>query len=117
MKENSVFLEKDFYEQYGLDSKSTIHELLKKRSKDFTIGLMTDKRMFQSVIPYWETENGELKSLKLYPIALSMSGNKSGVGLPRLDKCAEFMSDFAQRCENYGTKIHKNPDGSYECCW
>ena len=107
----------DFYEQYGLDSKTTVHELLKKRSKDFSIGLMTDKRMFEAVIPYWETENVKLKHLKLYPIRLAMTGNKSETGLPRLEKNAEFMADFAKRCERYGTKLLKNPDGSYECRW
>jgi len=114
---NIEYAPEDFFEQYGLDSKATVHELLKKRSKDFSIGLMTDKRMFQSVIPYWETENGKLKSLKLYPISLSMDGNKSEIGLPRLEKDAEFMADFVRRCENYGTKFCKNPDGSYECCF
>jgi len=114
---NIEYAPEDFYEQYGLDSKATVHELLKKRSKDFTIGLMTDERMFQSVIPFWETENGKLKSLRLYPIRLSMTGNKSKVGLPRLEKDAEFMAAFAKRCERYGTKLCKNPDGSYECRW
>lgn len=114
---NIEYAPEDFYEQYGLDSKATVHELLRKRSKDFTVGLMTDKRMFQSVIPCWETENGELKSLTLYPISLSMTGNKSEIGLPRLERDAEFMADFARRCERYGTKLCKNPDGSYECRW
>lgn len=114
---NIEYAPEDFYEQYGLDSKTTVHELLKKRSKDFTIGLMTDKRMFQSVIPYWEAENGKLKSLRLYPIRLAMTGNKSETGLPRLEKDAEFMADFAKRCEKYGTKLLKNSDGSYECRW
>jgi len=114
---NIEYAPEDFFEQYGLDSKATVHELLKKRSKDFTIGLMTDKRMFQSVIPCWEMENGKLKSLKLYPIRLAMTGNKSEIGLPRLEKDAEFMSDFAMRCERYGTNLCKNSDGSYECRW
>ena len=114
---NIEYAPEDFFEQYGLDSRVTVHELLKKRSKDFTIGLMSDPRMFQAVIPYWETENGVLKSLKLYPIRLSMTGNKSEIGLPRLEKDAEFMADFARRCERYGTTLCKNPDGSYDCRW
>ena len=112
---NIEYAPEDFYEQYGLNSKATIHELLKKRSKDFTIGLMTDKRMFQAVIPYWEMKDGKIKSLKLYPITLSMEGNKSQLGLPSIDKTAEFMNDFTKRCEKYGTKLTKKPDGTYEC--
>ena len=75
------------------------------------------KRMFQSLIPYWETENGELKSLKLYPIRLSMNGNRSEIGLPRFEGDADFMEDFAKRCESYGTRLSKSSDGSYECHW
>ena len=114
---NIEYAPEEFYEQYHLTSKATVHELLKTRSKDFTIGLMTDKRMNQTVIPYWEMENGKLKSLKLYPVSLAMKGNKSQIGLPRLDKNAEFMQAFATRCEKYGTKLVKNSDGSYECLW
>ena len=46
-----------------------------------------------------------------------MSGDKSEIGLPRLDKETEFMDAFAKRCEKYGTKLNKNADGSYECSW
>lgn len=114
---NIEYAPEDFYEQYGLTSDKTIHELLQKRSNDFSIGLMTDKRMFESVIPLWETENGRLKTLKLYPVKLSMDGNKSQIGLPRLDTSAEFMKEFAKRCEKYGTKLTRNSDGSYTCEW
>lgn len=114
---NIEYAPEDFFEQYGLDGRATVHELLKKRSKDFTVGLMTDKRMFQSLIPYWETENGELKSLRLYPIRLSMNGNRSEIGLPRFEGEADFMEDFAKRCESYGTRLSKSSDGSYECHW
>jgi poly-gamma-glutamate synthesis protein (capsule biosynthesis protein) len=114
---NIEYAPEDFYEQYGLNSKATIHELLKKRSKDFTIGLMTDKRMFQAVIPCWEMKDGKITSLKLYPITLSMAGNKSKLGLPSIDKTAEFMTEFAMRCEKYGTRMRKNADGSYQCSW
>lgn len=114
---NLEYAPEDFFAQYGLTSNTTVHELLKKRSKDFTIGLMEDKRMAQTVIPYWETENGKLTSLKLYPVTLAMAGKKSEVGLPRLDKNAEFMPAFAKRCEKYGTKLTQNADGSYQCSW
>ena len=64
-----------------------------------------------------QTENGKLKSLKLYPVTIAMSGDKSEIGLTRLDKETEFMDAFAKRCEKYGTKLNKNADGSYECSW
>lgn len=115
---NVEFAPNEMYSQYGLTTQNTVHELLKKRSKDFTIGLMTDKRMFTSVIPYWEMgEDGKLVFLKLYPILLSMDGNKSEIGLPRLCTDPELLSDFIARCEKFGTKITRNEDGSYDCRW
>lgn len=114
---NIAFAPDESYSQYGLTTDSTVHELLKKRSKDFTIGLMTDKRMFTTVIPYWEMEDGKLKKLKLYPILLAMDGNKSEIGLPRLCTDPTLLSDFVARCKNFGTTLTRNEDGSYECSW
>ena len=115
---NVEFAPEEFFSQYGLTaSQSTVHELLKKRSKDFTIGLMTDKRMFVAVIPYFEMEGCKLKSLKLYPIELYMDGNKSNVGLPRLSSDPNLLSDFVARCEKEGTILTRNADGTYDCSW
>jgi len=105
----------DFFNKYGMTSRDTVHDLLKKRSKDFTVGLMTDKRMFTSVIPVWETEKGKLKKLTLYPILLSMDGNKSEIGLPSLCTDPQLLADFKVRCEAFGTRLTQNPDGSYDC--
>lgn len=115
---NVAFAPDEMYSQYGLTTQNTVHELLKKRSNNFTIGLMTDKRMFTTVIPYWEMEeDGKLKKLTLYPVLLSMDGNKSEIGLPRLCTDPELLSDFAARCEKFGTKLIRNEDGSYDCKW
>ena len=112
---NIEFAPAEFFRKYGLRPDDTVHDLLKTRSKNFTVGLMEDSRMFLTVFPLWEAEGGKLKSMKLVPVEASMTGNKSETGLPRLEKDAEFMADFAKRCEKYGTKLFKNPDGSYEC--
>jgi len=111
---NVEFAPQEMYEQYGLDaSTSTVHELLKTRSKNFSLGLMTDHRMFETIIPFWETdEQGKLKSLTIYPVVSPMTGNKSEIGLPRLAKDTSFLDDFIRRCEAYGTKLQKNADGS-----
>ena len=114
---NIAFAPQEFYEQYGLTTANTVHELLKKRSNDFTIGLMTDKRMFTTVIPFWEMEEGKLKKLTLYPVLLAMDGNKSEIGLPRLCTDPALLSDFITRCEAFGTKLVRNDDGSYDCRW
>ena len=107
----------DFFNKHGLTSASTVHELLKKRSKDFTVGLMTDKRMFRSVIPYWETEGTKLKKLTLMPIEMSMEGNKSESGLPRRSYNREIFDYLAKMCEPYGTKLKLLEDGLISCEW
>ncbi|MBQ8311371.1 MAG: CapA family protein [Clostridia bacterium] len=114
---NIAFAPEEFYAEYGLSSKDTVHELLKKRSKDFTIGLMEDHRMLETVIPYWETEGGKLKELRLYPVTLTRGGKRSEEGLPRLASGSAFLDDFIARCAKYGTKIERAEDGSLVCRW
>jgi len=111
------FAPEDFFAKHGLTSESTVHDLLKKRSKNFTVGLMEDKRMFRSVIPYWETEDGKLKKLVLMPIEMAMDGNKSAIGLPRRSNNPEIAEYLADMCKPYGTKIVVREDGLLECEW
>ncbi len=107
----------DFFAKHGLTSASTVHELLKKRSKDFTVGLMTDPRMFRSVIPYWETEGTKLTKMTLMPVEMSMDGNRSEQGLPRRSNNPEIAEYLANMCKPYGTKIIRQPDGILTCEW
>lgn len=108
----------EFFEKYSLTSAtSTVHELLKKRSKDFTVGLMTDKRMFQTVIPLWEMKDKKLVSLKLMPVEADMEGNKSQMGLPRRSDGYEICEYLNKMCEPYGTKVIRGDDGILTCEW
>ena len=107
----------DFYAKHGLTSAATVHELLKKRSKDFTVGLMTDKRMFRSVIPCWETEGTKLTKMTLLPVEMDMEGNKSRQGLPYISNNPEIGEYLADMCAPYGTKITQNEDGTLTCTW
>ncbi len=111
------FAPDDFFRKHGLSSDATVHELLKKRSKDFTVGLMTDKRMFRSVIPCWETEGTKMKSLTLMPIEMKMEGHRAEQGLPRKCDNPEIYEYLAKMCEPYGTKITRNVDGTLACSW
>ncbi len=114
---NVEFAPHDFFAKNGMDSSYTVHDILKKRSKDFTVGLMTDKRMFHAVIPYWETEGTKIKKLVLMPIELSMDGNKSQIGLPRQSFNPEITQYLEDMCKPYGTKINPREDGLLECQW
>ena len=108
----------DFFAQKNLSSSSsTMHELLKTRSKNFTVGLMTDPRMFRSVIPCWETEGTKLTKLTLMPIEMVMKGNKSEEGLPRRSYNPEITEYLANMCKPYGTTITTNEDGTLNVTW
>lgn len=114
---NVEFAPEDFFSKYDLTSNATVHELLKKRSKDFTIGLMTDPRMFRSIIPCWETDGTKLIKLTLMPVEMSMDGHKSDIGLPRRSYNSEIANYLKKMCEPYGTKIILQDDGLITCQW
>ena len=111
------FAPAEFFRKQGLSPDSTVHELLRQRSKDFTIGLMADKKMFRAVIPCWETEGTRLKKLTLMPIEMKMEGNKAEQGLPRRSDNKEIFEYLKEMCEPYGTKLKITEDGLYECEW
>lgn len=107
----------DFFTKHGLTPDATVHELLKKRSKDFTVGLMTDKKMFRSVIPCWETDGTKLTKLTLMPVEMSMNSHKSDMGLPRRSYDPGIAEYLRKMCEPFGTKITLMDDGMINCEW
>ncbi len=111
------FAPADFFAKHGLASDETVHALLKKRSKDFTVGLMTDPRMFRAVIPYWEMEDGKMTKLLLMPIEMKMDGHKSENGLPRKYIGTEIYEYIKEMSAPYGTKMTLRDDGLIECNW
>lgn len=108
----------EFFEKYNLSvATATVHELLKTRSKDFTIGLMEDRRMFLTVIPLWEMEEGKLMSLRLLPVEAKMKGHKSETGLPRRSDGKDIEAYLNEMCEPYGTEVVLEEDGILTCIW
>ena len=107
----------EFFEKHGMCEFDTVHDLLKNRSKDFTVGLMEDKRMLETVIPYWETEDGKLTKLELLPVELAMKGNKSEIGLPRRAKDLSLVERLRDMSKSYGVEMKLRDDGIVECSW
>ena len=111
------FAPEDFYAKQGLNSDDTVHELLAKRSANFTRGLMAQKVMNETVIPYWETDdNGDLTYLELLPLELSMGGKKSDEGLPFTTKDTSFIERLAKMSKPFGTEIKMKGDVAV-CTW
>ena len=107
----------DFYQKYGLSPDASVYELLKTRSRNFTVGLMEDERMLQTVIPYWETNGKQLTKLTLLPLTLVKTRDDSEIGLPRIAKNPAFMDAFAKESEKFGVTMRPNDDGTYTCEW
>lgn len=107
------FAPADFYEKYGVSTEEPVKELLRVRSKNFTVGLMTDPRMFLSVIPIWETEGSKLVSLKLLPIMGNM-GEKDQ-GLPRICSAKAVIDYLGEMSKPYGISMKETADGLIEC--
>lgn len=114
---NIDFAPEDFFKKQGLNSDDTVHDLLKFRSNNFTRGLMADKKMNETVIPYWETdENGDLTHLELLPVELSMNGLKSHEGLPYIASEFSFIERLDKISRPYGTEVKINGNVAI-CKW
>ena len=109
--ESVTFAPEDMYEKYGLTSDDPLCEIYRKRSRDYTVGLLTDSRMMEAVIPYFEMEDGKLTHLELLPIELGFDEPRYRLGNPRICKDKGIIERFAEMSESYGTKININNDG------
>ena len=107
----------EFFKKVGLPIDSTVHDLLKTRSKNFTVGLMEDPRMALSVLPMWECDGGKLKSLKLIPIELTMNGKKCDEGLPRISGREKVIEYLGKMSEPYGVRLTLSNDGLIDVHW
>ncbi len=113
-----AFAPEDFYKSYGMNSDSTVMELLEKRSAGFTRGLMEQDVMLETVIPLWETdENNKLVSLKLMPVKASKGEGKHLEGLPKPAKDTAFIDHLAELSKPYGVDIKMENDGIATCKW
>ena len=78
---------------------------------------MEDVRMFRSVMPYWETKDKKITRLELLPLSLTMSGNNSLIGLPRVASDPSFLEALAEMSSECGLKIDINKNGASVCRW
>ena len=103
--ENCELAPEDFYAKFKLTSDSTMYDLFKVRTRDFTCGLQRQQVMMESVIPFFEMEDGKLKSLEFMPLELGLGMSHSKIGLPRLAKDNSILERLAKMSEPYGTKF------------
>lgn len=109
--ESVTFAPEDMYEKYGLTSDDPICDIYRKRSRNYTVGLLTDRRMMEAVIPYFEMEDGKLTHLELLPIELGFGEPRYRLGNPRFCTDRGIIERLASMSAPYGTKITINDEG------
>ena len=103
--ESVTFAPEDMYEKYGMTSDDPLCDIYRKRSRNYTVGLLTDRRMMESVIPYFEMEDGELTHLELFPIELGFGEPRYRLGNPRFCADRGIIERLAEMSASYGTEI------------
>lgn len=103
--ENCELAPEEFYAKFNLTSDNSMYELFKARTKSFTCGLQRQQVMLESVIPFFEMEDGKLKSLEIMPLELGLGMSHSKIGLPRLAKDNCILERYAEMSAPYGTKF------------
>lgn len=103
--ESVTFAPEDMYEKYGMTSDDPLCDIYRKRSRNYTVGLLTDRRMMEAVIPYFEMEDGELTHLELLPIELGFGEPRYRLGNPRVSTDRGIIERYAEMSAQYGTKI------------
>lgn len=99
------FAPEEMFKKQGLTSDDTMRELFCDRSANYTRGLMRDRRMLESVIPYFEMEDGQLTHLELMPIELHFDQKVWQSGNPRFSKDHGIIERLADMSREWGTEI------------
>jgi poly-gamma-glutamate synthesis protein (capsule biosynthesis protein) len=88
-----------------LNGNDRLDVLFNMRSDFGKRGLSYDPIMYESVIPYWEVENGELRKMTFLPIEEMFALPRSQGGWPRKETEANIMERFAEMSKPYGVDI------------
>ena len=95
----------DMYEKQGLTADAGLDALFNNRSGGGKRGLYYDPVMFETVVPYWEYENGVLCRLELLPVELNFGAPRSVGGWPRPKSDGGILERLAGMSAPWGTKI------------
>lgn len=103
--ETLTHLPSDSYELYNLSHDDTVADSLDTKSMKGTRGYITIPEVWETVIPLWTMEAGELKELKLYPVELGFGQPRSQIGTPVLSDHDTVLHKLQKLSEPYGTQI------------
>ena len=101
----------DFFEKYHLTSDDPLCEVYRKRSRGYTCGLLTDHRMLEAVVPFFEFDGGRLTRLELMPIELGFNKPRYRTGDPVFCPDKGIIERYAEMSAEYGTTITVDEKG------
>lgn len=101
----------EMFEAQGLTSDATMRELFCRRSKNYTRGLMRDRRMLEAVVPYFEMEDGKLTHLEIMPVELNFDKPVWQSGNPRFSCEHGIVERYAAMSREFGTEIELDERG------
>ena len=104
--ETLTHLPSDFYQSYDLSHTNTVADGFDVRSKNNSIGLGVNPKVWESVLPIWKMENGELTELHLHPLELGFGKKRFERGWPVLSDNVSILERLAELSAPYGTDIH-----------
>ena len=102
----------EMYEKQKLTDDAAMRDLFYSRSAGYKRGLMRDRRMLESIIPYFEMDGGELKYIELMPIELNFDKKEIWQrGNPRFSAKHGIIERLSEMSEPFGTVIRINDNG------
>ena len=103
--ENLQFPPADMFEKQGMTPADGLDRMFDDRSGHGTHGLYYEKIMFETVVPWFELEDGMLRRLELLPVELNFDAPRSTGGWPRPMPDGGILERMAAMCAPYGTKL------------
>ncbi|MCQ2592439.1 MAG: CapA family protein [Treponema sp.] len=104
--EEQYVLPEEFYNKYGKTRQevSGVGEIMNIRSKNNTVGLRLDEKVWDSVLIQIEKNKNDMK-ICLYPIDIQLNECKGLKGLPRLSDNVRIIEDVKKMSDKYDTEI------------
>ncbi|MBG9810152.1 capsule biosynthesis protein [Bacillus endophyticus] len=93
----------DFYEEWNLSHFDNVADAFDARKRAFDFG--NNKSFWESIVPFWTMENGELKDLTLYPIELGYGLARYQRGWPTLSNKQNILEKVKGLSKTFDTKI------------
>ena len=95
----------DMFEKQRMTAADGLDRMFENRSGNGKRGLYYEKIMFESVVPCFELEDGELRRLELLPVELNFGAPRSTGGWPRPMPDGGILERMAAMCAPYGTRM------------